>query len=558
MSAAGARDERSAQAADDAAADDATAGEKASGDAARRLLVSARRWISAAMRRVVSPPTSLIGEVTRWSAAVLALGLAATLGAVELAKRGTAANLADFSLIDFIQEEIEPRLTACGPVAADCLIQVYQNETGGFWRVVDADGRAHDSFSYGVSAFADPSQNCARSAARRVGRFDIYTCRPGGADGLPDGAAELTYRVAQRSASRGGFALVALETPAWERMVTRALDRVATWRSLRLAIIAMCAALAATLIASLLLLRGRLARQFGRLAADLAAYRDGEQDRLEDGYPDEIQNLVNSFNLALDKNARLVARQRRNVKKMAHDLRHQLVNVDVAARQVSERVAETPSARAETTGSAPRDPEPTRDGEAQALLAETRRLAQLVERYLTLVDWVGPIEGQRPQPLRAALEATRKAFARRLRLEPVTIEVDCPPDLAARAHGADLGIILSNLTSNAHKFARSRIRLAAEPLERGGARLIVEDDGPGVPEAARARMMRWGERGGSAPLDDAPAGSGFGLTIVAEQVGELYGGRLALEQSRLGGLRVTVDLPGQTPVQAPESCAPTS
>lgn len=516
-------------------------------------LTAALQAARQALRRLLPPPTSLIGEVTRWSAAVLALGLAATLGAAELAKRATAANLADFSLIDFVQEEIEPRLAACGPEALGCLIQVYQNETGGFWRVIDAQGRRHDSFSYGVSAFADPEQSCLRSDRRRVDAFDLYTCRPRGGAAPPEAGAELTYRVASRRMSEGGFAMVALETPAWERMVDRALDRVATWRSLRVAIVAMATALAVTLIASLLLFRHRLGRQFRRLAAGLAAYRVGDADRLEGGYPEEIQNLVDSFNVALEKNARLIARQRRNVKKMAHDLRHQLVNVDVAARGIADPLVKSDGASegqvdgavdGAVAGSTPASP----DGAAlQALAAETARLSALVERYLTLVDWVGPVEGQRPQRLQDVLEATRKAFSRRLRLAPVDIVVDCPEALAARVHAADLGIILTNLASNAHKFAQSRIRLAGEPLKGGGARVIVEDDGPGVPAEARERMTRWGQKGALAQLDDAPAGSGFGLTIVAEQVRELYGGRLALEESPLGGLRVTVDLPGAEP-----------
>lgn len=499
---------------------------------ASAALASAARRLS----RLAPPPTSVIGEITRWSAVMLAIGLLVTLGAAELAKRATAANLADFGLIDFIQEEIEPRLAACRPTEIDCLIQVYQNEVGGLWRVIDASGRTHDSFSFVVSAFAEPEQDCPRRDQREVGGFSLFTCLPnpppGGADA--GDTAQLTYRVALRSVADKGYAIVALERSAWETKIERALERAATWRSFRVAIYAMSAALAATLIASLLLMRNRLGRQFARLRGALDAYRQGDAERLEGGYPDELQNLVDSFNAALAKNVRLVERQRRNVRKMAHDLRHQLVNVDVAARGL----AETDDAAGE---SAPDQSAAARRG----LQSETARLAALVERYLTLVDWVGPIEGQRPQLLAPALDATRKAFARRLRLEPVEIDVYCADDVSARAHPADIGIILSNLTSNAHKFAKGRIRLAAQAAPEGGVVLSVEDDGPGVPPEARAQVLRWGAQRALAQLDDAPAGSGFGLTIVAEQVRELYGGAMRLEDSPLGGLRVSVHLPDQ-------------
>jgi signal transduction histidine kinase len=43
-------------------------------------------------------------------------------------------------------------------------------------------------------------------------------------------------------------------------------------------------------------------------------------------------------------------------------------------------------------------------------------------------------------------------------------------------------------------------------------------------------------------LDETVPGSGLGLSIVAELV-QVHGGRLALEDSALGGLRVRVELP---------------
>ena len=46
-----------------------------------------------------------------------------------------------------------------------------------------------------------------------------------------------------------------------------------------------------------------------------------------------------------------------------------------------------------------------------------------------------------------------------------------------------------------------------------------------------------------ARLDDETPGSGLGLAIATDLT-ELYGGRLTLGRSGLGGLRVEMDLPG--------------
>ena len=66
--------------------------------------------------------------------------------------------------------------------------------------------------------------------------------------------------------------------------------------------------------------------------------------------------------------------------------------------------------------------------------------------------------------------------------------------------------------------------------------VVIEDDGPGIPEDRAREALKRGKR-----LDETKPGSGLGLAIVAELVNE-YGGRLSLERSGLGGLKATVEL----------------
>ena len=65
----------------------------------------------------------------------------------------------------------------------------------------------------------------------------------------------------------------------------------------------------------------------------------------------------------------------------------------------------------------------------------------------------------------------------------------------------------------------------------------TDDDGPGLPVADRARVLERGRR-----LDESVAGSGLGLSIVADLVA-LHDGSLDLAKSPSGGLRVTISLP---------------
>jgi two-component system sensor histidine kinase PhoQ len=68
---------------------------------------------------------------------------------------------------------------------------------------------------------------------------------------------------------------------------------------------------------------------------------------------------------------------------------------------------------------------------------------------------------------------------------------------------------------------------------------VVEDDGPGISEGDRARVLERGVR-----ADENVPGHGLGLAMVRDTV-DLYGGRVAIERSELGGARISLALPGR-------------
>ena len=96
--------------------------------------------------------------------------------------------------------------------------------------------------------------------------------------------------------------------------------------------------------------------------------------------------------------------------------------------------------------------------------------------------------------------------------------------------------MLGNLLDNACKWARTTVRVSATNTDRGLG-IEVEDDGPGLGEAARSAVLSRGVR-----MDETVPGSGLGLAIVKE-LAQLYGGQMQLHSSTLGGLRVTLNLP---------------
>lgn len=102
----------------------------------------------------------------------------------------------------------------------------------------------------------------------------------------------------------------------------------------------------------------------------------------------------------------------------------------------------------------------------------------------------------------------------------------------------DLLEMLGNLLDNACKWAYAEVRLSLAK-DGEGYRLWVDDDGPGIALERREAVLGRGTR-----LDEQVAGHGLGLGIVRDMV-DAWGGRLSLEDSPLGGLRVVIRLPSR-------------
>jgi signal transduction histidine kinase len=100
--------------------------------------------------------------------------------------------------------------------------------------------------------------------------------------------------------------------------------------------------------------------------------------------------------------------------------------------------------------------------------------------------------------------------------------------------------ILQNLICNALQYSRrgSTVFVRLYPDESRGAVFEVEDEGPGVPEAAREEIFRPFVR-----LDDSCRGQGLGLHIV-RRFATAHGGNAWVESGAIGA-RFCVSLPAQ-------------
>jgi signal transduction histidine kinase len=272
----------------------------------------------------------------------------------------------------------------------------------------------------------------------------------------------------------------------------------------------------AFIVWGLFLVRKALA-PFSTLRAGLSSVREGRSQRIEGGYPAEVQPLVNDLNGLLEDRERAVARALTTAGDLAHGLKTPLA---VLAQE------------AEQAGAA-----------GHHDLATTLR--QLVERMQRQVDYhlaqARATASSRAAPgVRCSVLPSVEGLVRTMRRlhaeRELTINIDVSPAHEIRGRKEDLDEMLGNLLDNACKWARSRVAISSA-IDHAQLLISVDDDGPGLDPSLRAQVLQRGVR-----ADQQVRGSGLGLAIVSN-LAELYGGSVTLETSPLGGTRARLQLP---------------
>ena len=240
---------------------------------------------------------------------------------------------------------------------------------------------------------------------------------------------------------------------------------------------------------------------------------------------DEVARLAATMNAMLDRLEGAALRQQRFVADASHELRS-----PVAAIRTELEVAQ----RTAGPGDWP--------AVAERLLREEARLEAVIADLLLLasLDEGAPLPDARPVDL---AEEARAEVARRTGLATrVHLEVEAPRPAVVDGSPTQLRRALSNLLDNAERHASGVVRIAVHQRD-GRVRVLVDDDGPGIPEADRARVFERFTR-----LDDhrgrngTDGGSGLGLSLV-QRIATRHRGSVTVDTAPVGGARLVLDLP---------------
>jgi signal transduction histidine kinase len=235
---------------------------------------------------------------------------------------------------------------------------------------------------------------------------------------------------------------------------------------------------------------------------------------------DEIGRLARTVNQMLGRLERSAARQRRFVADAAHELRSPIASLRVQL--------ETARDTEETAG---------REGD---MLYETTRMEGLVDQLVVLARADADTSWLRLETvdLDDLIDSAVTSLAPR---DGLVIDTNAVEPVQLCGDARMLEQVVRNLVHNALGHARGTVRVSTSAAGDDLAVLIVDDDGPGVPEDRRddifERFVRL-----DASRDRDHGGVGLGLAIVAEIV-RAHGGRVHVSDSPSGGARFVVELP---------------
>ena len=224
----------------------------------------------------------------------------------------------------------------------------------------------------------------------------------------------------------------------------------------------------------------------------------------------EIRRAAIAFMTMRDRLQRQVRERTQMLAGVSHDLRTPLTRMKLALEMLGNDPAVT------------------------ELKSDVAEMEHMVHGYLDFVRGEGT-----EASVETDISLLIEDLAADLRREGTPLTVTPPPEFVMPVRPNALRRCLGNLIGNARRHA-SHVWLTGIVVA-DGIDILVDDDGPGIPPANRARVFRPFVRL-DASRNPLTGGVGLGLTI-ARDVARSHGGDVRLETSPQGGLRARVHLP---------------
>lgn len=245
-------------------------------------------------------------------------------------------------------------------------------------------------------------------------------------------------------------------------------------------------------------------RPLHKLDKEILAIEQGKADQLRDVYPVELHKIQEDLNLLLQSQQRQKDKYRASLSDLAHALKTPLAVLR------SSPLASTPDAQ-----------------------EQLDRIAVMIEHQLKRAASGGTDTWKKRTPILAVVNSITNAMSKVYRDKAPNFMVAVDDASFFLGDKTDLLEMLGNLIDNACKACEQLVEIKVIQTNTQ-LRIVVGDDGPGVPEEKREQLKIRGQR-----LDTYEQGHGVGMAIVNDLV-EAYQGELLIDTSPLGGAQFEI------------------
>ncbi|GAB3516361.1 ATP-binding protein [Photobacterium alginatilyticum] len=266
-----------------------------------------------------------------------------------------------------------------------------------------------------------------------------------------------------------------------------------------------------------------LSRRFRVLEQTTLAFAEGDfAVRASEKPGDRLGSLNSSFNQMADKISALITSHKQLTNAVAHELRTPVFRVQCQLEML------------EDSGISPEQLH-----YVAGIHDDMAELEQMIEELLYFAKMERaaiPLNLTSPY----VSDWLDKLVSKCQKDTDITINVDYQTDDSAAVDVYQLTRAVSNIVRNASRYAEQRIDLRVFRYEQA-LHIQIDDDGIGIPQDERARILEPFYRVGTA-RDRESGGHGLGLAIVA-QIMARHQGKVEIGASDSGGARFTLIVP---------------
>ncbi|MEY8193909.1 MAG: ATP-binding protein [Cycloclasticus sp.] len=247
---------------------------------------------------------------------------------------------------------------------------------------------------------------------------------------------------------------------------------------------------------------------------DLESIQQGDSQQLANDYSDELKELASMLNKLIVNERTHLKRYRDTLADLAHSLKTPLSVLTGLYTQGKLNTVDI-----------------------QMLKTQTQQMRQLVDYQLQKAAAKGHQTLAAPLALEPIIQQIINSLNKVYMDKQLTASVNVSTAIKFSAERGDLYELLGNLLDNAYKWADSAVTISVQEQDNSGIKIVIEDDGPGIPAEQLAAVLQRGIR-----ADEAVNGQGIGLAVINELV-RLYKGTLTSKPCSLGGQHWEVYLP---------------